>query len=378
MRPLSLRFLPSMNACPSEIAPFVSTPARSITQSNPAFSLPVPAVDEVEAALAAQLCYGLQGTVRGLTGERDKNFCVSDLSAMDGSTHGLNAITLKFINPGEPLAETAMQIAVLQAMQGGAHMAIPMHLAPVAQQHALLPDTAVWPSAHGPHYLVRAYSYLHGNSGNQLQHDPIAWESLGSTVGALTQQLAQFQHQAAKRDFLWDVCRAPELQAWLPILSDEVQKKNIQAFWRIFTQRLQAAWPQLPKQVIHSDLSPSNTLVSADGLQVTGVIDFGDMLWSPRIAELGIAVSYPMALSSTPLEVLTAMQTGYARHVELLEAENELLLDFVIARLTQRMVITAWRAAAHPENAPYILRSQAPACQLFDQLIEPWLLQHCA
>ena len=48
----------------------------------------------------------------------------------------------------------------------------------------------------------------------------------------------------------------------------------------------------LPRQVCHADLNGHNIVVSADHLAVNGVLDFGDMVETPRACDLGVAVAY--------------------------------------------------------------------------------------
>ncbi len=48
----------------------------------------------------------------------------------------------------------------------------------------------------------------------------------------------------------------------------------------------------LPKGVLHNDANDHNVIVSQDGSEVVGVLDFGDMVYSCYIFELAITIAY--------------------------------------------------------------------------------------
>ncbi|WP_167383640.1 phosphotransferase [Bordetella genomosp. 12] len=320
-----------------------------------------PAVTNDEAAQIAARYFGGVGPCDPLTGERDRNF--------RGSRPDGSKFTLKFINPAETVAETVMQIAVLKHLEPRSPMPVPRHLAP-ALAHGQ--DWLDWPAADGEVIRVRAYSYLEGTAGSRLRADESAWRAVGQAAGQLDLALLGFDHPAARRDFLWDSCRAPRLLPWLDVITDAQQRLAINDFLTRFESRLARYRAELPCQVIHNDLSPSNILLDPEGGTVTGVLDFGDMVHAPRIAEAAIAASYHMTDATDPLHTLACLLDGFDSVAPLSALEREQALDLVLARLTQRMVITARRALQFPSNRAYILRSQAAASQLFDRLIEPW------
>ena len=372
-------------------SPFASTAfaepneSDALAQASQAFLTAVPQISAEQAQALAWEAYGIQGDAQPLSGERDRNFLVR---TADGS-----AVTLKFISAAESLAETEMQIAVLKHLAGRCAVPVPLHhplRLPTATQasasahtrpptgHETSPDWLDWRSPAGEHLRVRCYSFLDGKAGSDLQRSGAAWQAWGLAIAQLHGALADFAHPATERPFLWDARRAPLLRPWLEVVDDAQLRAQIAAFWAVFEQRLAQLGPQLPTQTIHNDLSPSNLLASDDGLGIAGVLDFGDMLLAPRVADLAIAASYQMPLTDAPDAALAAMLAGYESLLPLTAAEHALLPDLILARLTQRMVITAWRARLYPDNRVYILRSQATATALFRRMIGDWLQAHGA
>lgn len=54
---------------------------------------------------------------------------------------------------------------------------------------------------------------------------------------------------------------------------------------------------QFRKGIIHGDLNDCNVMVSEDGNCVSGVIDFGDVIYSSYVYDLSIAIAYAMLVS---------------------------------------------------------------------------------
>ncbi|KAG0937998.1 hypothetical protein G6F31_015518 [Rhizopus arrhizus] len=146
-------------------------------------------------------------------------------------------------------------------------------------------------------------------------------------------------------------------------------RARIAAYLDVFELAVLPALAALPSQIIHNDLSPSNILVDAAGSELAGILDFGDMVHAPRIAEIAIAASYQMAAAGNPLDVLSAVVAGYESVSALTPQERRHVLDLVLARLVQRMAIPSWRALRFPGNGAYILRSRAAATALFNELL---------
>jgi len=106
---------------------------------------------------------------------------------------------------------------------------------------------------------------------------------------------------------------------------------------------------------------------------VTGIIDFGDLVYSALVNDVAVACSYLIRDSDDPLGPISDFLAAYCRILPLEERELELLPDLLATRLALTVVITNWRASLHPGNAGYILRNQKGAIQGLRQLsrLEP-------
>ena len=70
------------------------------------------------------------------------------------------------------------------------------------------------------------------------------------------------------------------------------------------------ALDHLPHQVIHNDANEHNVLVADDGA-VTGLIDFGDVVWTARVCGLAVAGAYAMQGRPDPARAVVPVVRGY-------------------------------------------------------------------
>ena len=121
------------------------------------------------------------------------------------------------------------------------------------------------------------------------------------------------------------------------------------------------ALPHLRWQVIHGDLNPHNLLGDpAAPDRVTGILDFGDMVRTPRVCDAAIAASYQIDPDRTA-DSLAAFTAAWAATDPFTDEEAALLPLMIATRMVTTLAITAFRAARYPENAPYILRNAPSA-----------------
>jgi homoserine kinase type II len=101
------------------------------------------------------------------------------------------------------------------------------------------------------------------------------------------------------------------------------------------------AWPALPRQVIHGDVSRSNILYDDRRF---ALIDFGDAGAGPRIADAAIALAQ-LAIVGGRLrpEVWAALWAGYAAIVNPSDEERAAVLPLVKLRYATLIVDHVWR-----------------------------------
>lgn len=310
-------------------------PLQVIAYDPPRFS-------HAEAREIARAHYGLEGEVTPLVSERDQNFL---LTADDGSRW-----VLKIANADEDPAVTDLQIRALQhiAAQGGG-VAVPLVRLTLGGDDRLLIARG-----HDEH-TVRLVSYLPGRPlENKPLTAPLARDT-GRTLARLGLALSGFQHAGASQALLWDMQQAPALRELLPKVNDAAMRDLLARCLDDFERNALPAFVSLRSQVIHHDLNPGNILIDPDDPdRVVGVIDFGDMQFSPLVVDVAVAAAYWRNDSGDPLTLIAELVAAYHAVVALTTAEIDLLYDLVCTRLATTVAILAWREHEGRESDAYL------------------------
>ena len=121
---------------------------------------------------------------------------------------------------------------------------------------------------------------------------------------------------------------------------------------------------------MHGDLNPYNLLVNpANPDEVTGILDFGDMVKTPLVTDLAIAAGYHAAMGADVMQNLGDFIAAYHKILPLETREIGILPELIMARFVTTLVITSWRARLYPENRTYILRNAPSAWEGLRQVL---------
>jgi hydroxylysine kinase len=160
---------------------------------------------------------------------------------------------------------------------------------------------------------------------------------LGAALGRLNHALVDFDHPAARRVLAWDVAQAERSRHLLEAFPSAEAAEAL----RRFGTRVAPVLSDLPRQVVHNDFHPGNVLVDAAGT-VTGILDFGDIVHTVRVADLAIALSY--------VDDHDAFVDGFTDHVALEGLEWDVLDDLIATRLALRMLLNAELERGTPDD----------------------------
>lgn len=338
---------------------------------------PTPRFSEADALTIARELYRLDGLIRPLPSERDQNFLL---------TTETGQFVLKIANAAE-------QETVLDWQ----HQAITYLLQKVAttDQTVQLPQPGVttngeaiatWQRADGTPHFVRLLTYLPGDPLATINPQPPALlYEVGHFLGWLDKMLLDFDHPAKDRHLKWDLQHAERVikqhQAEVP----PARQPLIDHFLTQVDQQASHLWPKLRCSIIHNDANDYNLLVtrppaSSDPLTATptlsGLIDFGDVMYSYTIGELAIAATYIMLNKADPLAAVAPLIRGYHHSYPLTEPEWAALYHLICLRLCLSVTMSAHQQKMQPDNA-YLAISEQPAWALLEKLIElPASLAH--
>jgi len=295
-----------------------------------------------EAAAVALRCFGVTAaSITRLATERDDTFRL----AVTGDPHGF---VLKISAPGDDPAEIGLQEAAI------AHAAAQDDSLPLQQ---FVPSLCR--SSHG-HRAVRLLRYLPGRLLSEVDPSPADWRAVGRMLGRLTGALDDFEHPAADRWLAWDLSRLAELSELVPVIDGEHRRRAVATLLAELSAETLPALQLTPRRVVHNDFHGGNLVVRPEAPDfITGILDFGDVVRSHRVADLAIAMSYarPPSRADNPWAPAIALASGYRELVSLSDAESVLLPHLVLGRLAQRLLLASWLAEARPENSQYTARN---------------------
>lgn len=257
-------------------------------------------------------------TARRLPSERDKNYLLTDDSG--------RKFVLKIANASESRAFLDAQNAVLDYLS---------ERVPFCQR--VIGEVAEFEG-----HLARVVSYLPGVPLADISpHPPALLHDLGQKLGQLSRALADFDHPAVHRDFHWDLANGNRVVNEYAPLIENAGLRELVLRCR-FEPRI-----ELRRSVIHGDANDHNVLVDPQTMTVSGLIDFGDMVYSYTVGDLAIALAYVVLHEDDPFESVIA---GYTSEFELLDEEREALWPLVRLRLAMSVCIAAYQIQRHPEN----------------------------
>ncbi|MEI6401547.1 MAG: phosphotransferase, partial [Actinomycetota bacterium] len=285
-----------------------------------------PQVTDADVAAGLRVDFGLSGSLASLDSERDRNL---RLTGPDGEW------VVKVANVAEHPATLDLQHRALD------HVARVDPALPVPRVWHTIDGspTARWTSDQGEH-LVRCVTWLPGRPLATVPRTDALERHLGHVLGRLSAALVGFSHPAAHRpDFLWNLDRAQDVRPWTADIADPADRALVE---RAFERHLRRAVPLLPllrAAAVHHDANDYNVL--ADGDEVTGLIDFGDMLLARQVNELAVALAYALLDQADLVAVTRRVVGGYVAEFALDERELQVLFDLVVARLAMSVTISS-------------------------------------
>jgi hydroxylysine kinase len=313
------------------------------------------ALDSAAGRAIATDTFGLAvESVQRLDTERDDTFLV---------TTGSARVVLKVAHPADDPIVIDLQCRALE------HVATVDPSLPVPRL-LRTPSGATEPvvtGAEGEPRIARLLGYLPGRT---LDYDDTTAEqryALGAALGRLSVALTDFSHAGAHRVLAWDLQRLASLRPLLHHVVDDRTRADAETELDRFDAVTGPGLATVRHQVVHNDFNVDNVLVS-EGAELSGILDFGDMVHTAVVADLAVAMSYAVGAGGTiddrdidPWSAPYDLAAGYLDSRALSDDELALLPHLVRARLAQRLLVNSWLAATNPENAHYTARSVSTA-----------------
>ncbi len=301
--------------------------------------------------------YHLKGQLKTLVGYDDRNFL---LTTNEGQKF---IVKLNSIIADAPFLQTQNQLfEQLQAYQSPDFQTATVSKSIDGRQ--IIPITL----ADGTPYLMRVLSFIEGQFLADVPHNVAMLRSFGHFLALLDQRLETADHTPLlHRRMVWDLLYFMDNEAFLPYLTDARERKIVHYFLLQFKYFIEKPLQKLRKRFIHNDANDFNVLTN--GGKVTGIIDFGDIVYSPLINELAIALAYILMRKKEPIKVTCEILTAYHEVLPLQEEELALLYYLIVARLCTSVVQAAYSKTLQPDNTEYLNAHSVPAWNLLYQCL---------
>ncbi len=309
-----------------------------------------------EAERLARECYGVDtGVVSELPSERDQNFHLRESSGRE--------LVLKIASSAEPRSILEFQNQALErVVERDPGLPVPRLLRASGGE-----DLRTVSSGNGTSFHIRLFERLPGKPLAEVrpQPEPLL-RSVGNALGRLDRALEGFTHPEQKRFLKWNAANARAVvEEALELSSTAERRETLRHFLQLIIDEVGPGLPSLPRGVIHNDANDYNLLVS--GGELSGILDFGDMVESALVCELANACAYAMFEKADPLRAARAVIYGYHQARPLAEGEIRLLFPLIATRLAMSVSICALQSRDEPEKE-YLRVSEASAWKLLSRL----------
>lgn len=294
--------------------------AREFTAQTPAFSA-------TDAARIAHDLFGISGTALHLEGECDQNL---RLRTEDGD------YILKFSSADYDPALLSLHVAAMTHIARNApHLPIPRLVQSGGKGVAQLDDGT----------YVRLMTWMDGVPVVSAEKSPVLRKTVASFAAQVVIALASFDHSNPATASIWNLTQATQLQDAAVFITDHTKRQlTTDAFAKL--ARFQADLDKLPTQFIHNDIHHHNLLVAGPtSPEITGLIDFGDMMKVPRVVELAVAIAHQLYGVEDVARAIKEMTMAFCERLPLNVDEIEVLPSLVAARLASRESVVARRVA---------------------------------
>ncbi|MGB0777690.1 MAG: aminotransferase class III-fold pyridoxal phosphate-dependent enzyme [Flavobacteriaceae bacterium] len=200
-------------------------------------------------------------------------------------------------------------------------------------------------------YKVYIIPWTQGFVWDELKEPNSAiFQSIGKRAGKLTKQLYNLDHPQKKHLLDWDLAQ----YKWLEYRIDHLEAEDHQLVKQTLGELkgVKDLYNSLRHSIVHNDLNEHNIILQNQGFdsQISGIIDFGDAIYTQVVNDLAILIAYTTMKLDYPLDGLFQIVKGYNKNFPL--TENDLKVLPYLIKLRYCISITKARenAIKNPEN----------------------------
>jgi len=228
----------------------------------------------------------------------------------------------------------------------------------------------------GKKFIFRMLSFLDGDMLGSIVNTKDAFKSFGTFLAKMNKKLLLYNNNIIKaRVWNWDLQYFKMNEIYIKDIPYKKDRTLVKYFFSLFKENVNPLLPTLRKSIIHSDANEWNVLLTNH--KVSSIIDFGDLVYSPLINELAIAMTYASYDKDKPLEWAQIILKSYNKELPILEIEIKILYYLIAARLCVSLCNGAHSKKINPKNK-YAFSSEESAWKMLNKWKEfnPLLVEH--
>ena len=210
---------------------------------------------------------------------------------------------------------------------------------------------------------ARLLTYHQGKTwGSSFEHSGEQIEELGRLIATVDKNLSRIRITKAERkslnaNFIWNMLQAEKLLTWSSKITDNQSRVVVEKTLNNFAKKVLPKLKKLPMQVIHNDGNDYNIIEDGENLSL---IDFGDMVYAPKVVGAAVAAAYVGLKSDDPGKQIAQFVRGYHSVNPLSNDELLLFIELVKVRLAASVANAALQRGDNPDNE-YLSISQSDA-----------------
>ena len=300
--------------------------------------------------------YKKKFSLKSLNSERDRNFLIH--------INKKNNYVLKISNSEESLDLLDLQDYVLNKLnkRKSLNKYIPKKIHKIIKIYTDLDNRKCY---------VRLLSYIEGKMYASVKHNSYIENSLGSLLGNLSKELQNIIQPSAFRKFEWDPSNIKWITKEIKMFKG-INKLTILRNLKEHNFFVSKNIDKLRFSLTHGDANNYNLVVNKN--TITGLLDYGDMIYAPSINDLAVSLSYALMNKKDIYSTLKNIIIPYHKIFPITFDETFSLMSLVKARLTITVVMAEKQRKKFPNNR-YLSISEKDAWKLLYKLdkINPYL-----
>lgn len=200
--------------------------------------------------------------------------------------------------------------------------------------------------------ILHVGRWLDGVMLERTTPTPALMKSVGRTAGGVSAGLFSWAPPPIEVGHPWELTRTVEtVSSTIGSVKDPSTRALLNETLELFESTVAPKLQTLPRSVIHHDLHDSNLLVDTATESISGVLDFGDMVFGPRIADFVVPAIHAGRAAEDPAEAFLLVAEGWGHTVQLEDEEIALVYNAGLGRLAVNLSV--WTHRGKTDRADY-------------------------